>query len=112
MLRAHLEGNIMVKELASACSLSEVISRGAFRTSFGASVHQRLIQLRVEYAKDLLSRTSRSLVEVALLSGFCDQAAFTRSFSRLEHITPSHWRRANSNGAAATEKTTQSSRAE
>src|SRR6267378_5245531 len=104
MLRAHLQGNITVGELARACSLSESHFARCFRTSFGASVHQRLIQLRIEHAKDLLSRTSKSLVEVALLSGFCDQAAFTRSFSRMEHITPSHWRRANSNGAAATEK--------
>jgi AraC-like DNA-binding protein len=104
MLRAHLEGNITVKELASACSLSGSHFARCFRESFATSVHQRLIQLRVERAKDLLSRTSGSLVEVALLSGFCDQAAFTRSFNRLEHITPSHWRRANSNGTAATEK--------
>ncbi len=100
MLRAHLEGNITVKELAGACSLSESHFARCFRTSFGIPVHQRLIQLRVEHAKDLLSRTSKSLVEVALLSGFCDQAAFTRSFSRMEHITPSHWRRANGNGAS------------
>jgi AraC family transcriptional regulator len=104
MLRSHLEGNITVNELAGACSLSESHFARCFRTSFGTSVHQRLIQLRIERAKDLLSRTGKSLVEVALLSGFCDQAAFTRSFSRMEHITPSHWRRANSNGAAATEK--------
>jgi len=104
MLRAHLEGNITVKELADACSLSESHFARCFRTSFGRSAHQRLIQLRIEHAKDLLSRTSKSLVEVALLSGFCDQAAFTRSFSRMEHMTPSHWRRANSRGAAATEK--------
>jgi AraC-like DNA-binding protein len=103
MLRAHLEGNLTVKDLASACSLSESHFARCFRASFGTSVHQRLIQLRVENAKNLLSRTSKSLVEVALLSGFCDQAAFTRSFSRTEHITPSHWRRANSNGAAATD---------
>src|SRR5580658_4771139 len=98
MLRANLEGNITVKELADACSMSGSHFARCFRTSFGTSVHQRLIQLRIERAKDLLSRTSKSLVEVALLSGFCDQAAFTRSFSRMEHITPSHWRRANSNG--------------
>jgi AraC-like DNA-binding protein len=104
MLRAHLEGNVTVKELASACSLSESHFARCFRTSFATSVHQRLIQLRIEHSKDLLSRTSKSLVEVALLSGFCDQAAFTRSFSRLEHITPSHWRRANTNGAVATQR--------
>jgi AraC family transcriptional regulator len=95
MLRAHLQGNLTVKELASACSLSESHFARCFRTSFGMPVHQRFIQLRIEHAKDLLSRTSKSLVEIALLSGFCDQAAFTRSFSRMEHITPSHWRRAN-----------------
>src|SRR3984885_6613611 len=104
MLRAHLEGNITVKELASACSLSGSHFARCFRTSFGTSVHQRLIQLRIEHAKDLLSGTRKSLVEVALLSGFCDQAAFTRSFSRVEHITPSHWRRTNSNGVAAAEE--------
>ena len=104
MLRERLAGNITVKELACACSLSDSHFARYFRTSFGTSVHQRLIQLRIEHAKDLLSRTSKPLVEVALLSGFCDQAAFTRSFSRVEHITPSHWRRANDNGASATEE--------
>jgi AraC-like DNA-binding protein len=104
ILRAHLPGNLTVKELASACSLSDSHFARCFRTSFGTSVHQRLIQLRIQHAKDLISRTSKSLAEVALLSGFCDQAAFTRSFSRMEHITPSHWRRANRNGAAVPAK--------
>ena len=85
---ARILREIPVKELASACSLSGSHFARCFRTSFGASVHQHLIQLRIEQAKDLLSGTSKSLVEVASLSGFCDQAAFTRSFSRLEHITP------------------------
>jgi AraC-like DNA-binding protein len=95
MLRAHLQGNVTVNELASACSLSGSHFARRFRTSFGTSVHQRLIQLRIERAKDLLSRTGKSLVEIALLSGFCDQAAFSRTFSHIEHITPSQWRRPN-----------------
>lgn len=110
MLRAHLEGNITVKELARACSLSETHFARCFRASFGTTVHRRLTQLRLERAKDLLSRTRKSLVEVALLSGFCDHAAFTRSFSRIEHITPSHWRRANGNRVAATENQAKPSR--
>ena len=98
MLSAHLEGNITIKELAAACSLSPSHFGRCFRLSFGTSVHQRLIQLRIEHAKDLLSQTKRTLVEIASLSGFCDQAAFTRTFSRIEHMTPSRWRRANGNG--------------
>jgi AraC-like DNA-binding protein len=96
MLRSHLEGNITIKELAVACSLSASHFGRCFRKSFGTSVHQRLIQLRVEHAQHLLLRTKKSLVEIALLSGFCDQAAFSRTFSRIEHMTPSCWRRVNS----------------
>src|SRR5882757_3311169 len=98
MLLASLAGNISVSELAVACSLSVSHFARRFRHSFGTSVHQYLIQLRIERAKDLLTQTGTTLVEIASLSGFCDQAAFTRTFSRTEHMTPSRWRRANSNG--------------
>ena len=98
MLRAHLEGNLTVKEIATACSLSTSHFGRCFQRSFGTSVHQRLIQLRIEQAKHLLLRTRKTMVEIALLSGFCDQAAFSRTFSRNEHMTPSRWRRLNGNG--------------
>src|SRR5271170_1508280 len=96
MLRAHLEGNITIKELATACSISASHFGRCFRKSFDTSVHQRLIQLRIDHAQHLLLRTNNTLVDIALLSGFCDQAAFSRTFSRMEHMTPSCWRRVNS----------------
>jgi AraC-like DNA-binding protein len=95
MLHAHLGGNIMVKELADSCSLSESHFARAFRVSFGTTVHQRLIQLRIEHAKDLLARTDKTLAEIALLSGFYDQAALSRTFNRIEQLSPSRWRRFN-----------------
>ena len=61
-----------------------------------ASVHQHLIRLRIERAKRLLSQANKQLVEIAQLSGFCDQAAFTRTFTRVERMTPSRWRKCNS----------------
>jgi transcriptional regulator GlxA family with amidase domain len=98
MLHAHLEENTTIKELATACSLSASHFGRCFRQSFGTSVHQHLIQLRIDKAKDLLSQTNKTLVEIALLSGFYDQAAFSRTFSRIEHMTPSRWRRFNRDG--------------
>jgi AraC-like DNA-binding protein len=95
MLRSRLEGNITIKELAVACSLSESHFARRFRTSFGISVHQHLIQLRIEHAKTLLAQANKQLAEIAQLSGFCDQAAFTRTFSKVERMTPSRWRRCN-----------------
>jgi AraC family transcriptional regulator len=99
MLRGHLEGSISFRELASACALSGSNFARRFRFSFGTSVHQRLIQLRVDRAKQLLLQTKKSFAEISLLSGFCDQAAFSRTFSRIEGMTPSRWRRINADGA-------------
>jgi len=103
MLRTHLEGNIRIADLATACQLSPSHFSRCFRQSFGTSVHQWLIRLRIDMAKDLLREPELSLAEVGVRSGFCDQAAFTRAFTKLEGITPFRWRKLNSDGAVATD---------
>ena len=95
MLRTQLDGNITIKELAAACSLSPSHFARGFRKSFGTSVHQYLIRLRLDKAKALLTETRKKLSEIAPLSGFCDQAALSRAFSRAEQETPSRWRKRN-----------------
>jgi AraC-like DNA-binding protein len=103
MLRTHLEGNIRIAELASACQLSPSHFARCFRQSFGTSVHQWLIRLRIDIAKDLLRAPELSLAEVGFRSGFCDQAAFTRAFTKLEGITPFRWRKLNGDGTVASD---------
>jgi AraC-like DNA-binding protein len=95
MLRSRLEGNITLEEIAAACSLSVSHFARGFRRSFGTSAHQYLIRLRVERAKSLLASTSKPIAEIAQLSGFCDQSAFARTFTRVERMTPSLWRKCN-----------------
>jgi AraC-like DNA-binding protein len=103
MLRTHLQGNLRIADLAGACQLSPSHFSRCFRRSFGTSVHQRLIRLRIDIAKDLLRAPELSLAEVGFRSGFCDQAAFTRAFTKLEDITPFRWRKLNGHGAVATD---------
>jgi AraC family transcriptional regulator len=103
MLRSHLEGNIRIADLAIACQLSPSQFSRCFRKSFGTSVHQWLIRLRIDMAKNLLRDRERSLADVGFQSGFCDQAAFTRAFTRFEGITPFRWRKLNGDGAVGTD---------
>jgi AraC family transcriptional regulator len=103
MLRTRLEGNLRIADLASACQLSPSHFSRCFRQSFGTSVHQWLIRLRIDIAKGLLRAPELSLAEVGFRSGFCDQAAFTRAFTKLEGITPFRWRKLNGDGAIATD---------
>lgn len=52
-----------------------------------------LAQVRIEYAQRWLGDSSLPIAEIALRSGFSDQAALTRAMHRLCGITPAAWRR-------------------
>jgi AraC family transcriptional regulator len=64
-----------------------------FRRKFGCSVGEYVRRLRVEFACRQLARPDRSLVEIALEAGFCDQSQFCRIFKRHVGVTPSQYRR-------------------
>src|SRR4029077_11497473 len=93
LLRENLDGNVRLSDLAKECGLSVTHFARSFKAEFGLSSHQWLIHQRIERAKDLLSSTKFSLVDVAAESGFGDQAAFTRTFHRIVGTSPGRWRR-------------------
>ena len=98
MMRENLDGRIRLAELARACDLSVSHFARSFRTSFGITCHHWVAERRIERAKDLLSRTAIPLADIASLSGFADQASFTRAFRRIAEATPGQWRREHASG--------------
>jgi AraC family transcriptional regulator len=50
------------------------------------------VKQRVERVKRLLATTDCSLASIALDTGFYDQAHLTRTFKRLEGVTPGTYR--------------------
>ncbi len=93
LLHENLQGHIRLSEIARGCGLSVSHFARSFKTSFGISTHQWLIQHRIDHAKQLMSQTSMSLIEIAIQSGFNDQAAFTHTFHQLVGVSPGRWRR-------------------
>jgi AraC-like DNA-binding protein len=96
LLQEHLDGELKLATLAGECRLSASHFARSFRRSFGTSAHHYLILKRVEIAKNLLSETNTSLVEIAAQTGFSDQAALTRTFATIVGATPAKWRREHS----------------
>jgi AraC family transcriptional regulator len=94
LLREHLDGSVRLAMLAKDCGLSVSHFARSFRRSFGTSAHRYLVQQRVEKAKELLSRSTWPLTEIAFQTGFADQAAFTRTFRAVVGVPPGQWRRA------------------
>ena len=93
LLRASLDGEVRLADLARACDLSVSHFARSFKASFGVTCHRWLTERRIERAKDLLAVTAVPLADVAIQSGFADQASFTRTFHRIVGMPPGQWRR-------------------
>ncbi len=94
LIDAHIDGNISLQYLATACGLSPTHLAHAFRASVGVAPHRWLLQRRVDRAKQMLQQGGKSTAEIALECGFADQSHLTRVFRRLTGHTPSAWRHA------------------
>jgi AraC family transcriptional regulator len=93
LCRENAEGKLTLSALADECGLSVSHFGRSFRRTFRTSPHRYLILQRIEKAKELLKAASLSLLEVALESGFSDQAAFTRTFKSVVGASPGKWQR-------------------
>lgn len=91
--RARLARPRGVAEMAAAAALSESAFHEAFRRATGRSPSAWLRDLRLEKAADLLRETALPIAEIALRTGFSDQAALTRAMKRETGRTPGALRR-------------------
>lgn len=89
----RLEHGVTLSELAGPVGLSNGYFCKAFKTSFGTSPYSFLQARRVERAKDLILGNDRSLSEIALDCGLCDQAHLSRVFRKFAGVSPSQWRK-------------------
>jgi AraC family transcriptional regulator len=80
-------------ELAGEVGVHPVHLARAFRRKFGCTVGDYVRRLRIDLACRELARPGRSLVDVALECGFCDQSQFCRTFRQLVGVTPAQFRR-------------------
>jgi AraC-like DNA-binding protein len=93
MLRANLDGNVRIADIAAECRLSPGHFATSFRRSTGVSPTGWLARQRIDHARALLRRDDLTLSEVAAAAGFTDQSHFTRAFSRMVGVPPGAWRR-------------------
>ncbi|MGN4935266.1 helix-turn-helix domain-containing protein [Aeromonas rivipollensis] len=98
----HLQraAELMQDDSASPLSLSQLSAVAgltpshfvrAFSQHYGMTPHAYLLDRRIRHARTLL-RQGQPLAEVALASGFADQAHFQRQFKRRVAATPGQYR--------------------
>ena len=89
---SYIEGNLSqdlsLAAIAAVSGLSSSHCQRAFRNAVGVSIHQFVIQQRVERAKLLLAGSRLSIAEVALSVGFSHQSHLAHHMRRHLGVSP------------------------
>jgi AraC family transcriptional regulator len=84
----NLSSDLSLRELAAVAGVSPSHCKVIFRESMGVSMHQYVVQRRVERARTLLSQTDLAVSEIALRVGFAHQSHLATHMKRLFAIHP------------------------
>lgn len=89
----HYAENISIGELALKCMMSESHFMALFKKTAGVSAVEYISELRLRQACYELKSTEKSVMEIAMNSGFRNLSNFNRRFKRTFGITPSEYRK-------------------
>jgi len=92
MMQARYTEGLRIEDIAKKAGLSVYQFEQRVQKLFQMSPLQLLHKLRLDEATRLLRETDQSLSDIALQTGWCDQSAFTRHFSRYAGMAPGRFR--------------------
>jgi AraC-like DNA-binding protein len=84
---------ILVGDAARMCGMSETHFMSSFKHVTGVSFMKYLNQYRIQRAQEMLVRTDRTIADISLDTGYCDQSYFSAVFRKLAGTTPAAYRR-------------------
>ena len=92
-LRANLDRQVKLKELAKVACFSEFHFHRIFHAVSGETLNNFTKRLRLEKAARLLRYSNQSLTDIAFDCGFSSSATFSRSFRAGYDTSPSQFRK-------------------
>ena len=90
---SHYKENINLDMLAEVAHVSKYYIVHAFTEEYGISPINYLIACRIEEARQLLSTTDYSQAVISRMLGFSSPSYFSQIFRKLEHQSPSEYRK-------------------
>lgn len=92
-INENLALDCSLKTLAAAVHISPNYLHHIFCDQIGMTPHEYLTKKRIERAKLLIRAGERSMLEIALDSGFCSQSHFNKVFKEVCKISPAQYKR-------------------
>jgi LacI family transcriptional regulator len=99
-IRMHAGESFGVVDAVSASSLGRRSIELRFRSVLGRSILSEIHRVKIERAKAMLSDPTRSVSGIAEACGFSDAAHFNVVFRKLTGMSPSAWRRSQTQSSS------------
>ena len=84
--------NWSVAEICQRVNVSRSYLQRMYKTYFGRSIFEELIDARLQKAKKLLAETNCSITKIAELCGYASYSHFANQFKAAENMKPSQYR--------------------
>lgn len=97
-LQDRLSERVTRKDMAEHLNMSVSALSHRYRSEAGESPMTTLARMRINLTKSLLSR-GYVLKTIAAQTGFCDEFHLSKTFKRMEGISPQQYRRTESRGS-------------
>ena len=101
LILAQLSQTHSLAKLAREVRLSPFHFSRAFKATTGVSPRRYLIIARVARAREMLTTTDKSVIDIAAAVGYPDPSYFARIFRKETGMTPRQYRRARQDGGRA-----------
>ena len=88
----HKSENYTLKKMADLCHISPSYFSRLFVRETGEKFSVYMLRSKINWAKQLLETTNKSVSEIGIDVGFSDSAHFIKTFKRYEGITPARFR--------------------
>lgn len=93
LIRESVGTDLTVSDLAAVVEVNTSRFYRLFKSSFGISPYNFIMNERVAKAKELLLQNKWSVAYIAAELGFCNHSHFTKVFHRLVGVTPTDFRK-------------------
>jgi LacI family transcriptional regulator len=97
-IRSHARQPIKVADILSQVAASRRSLEKRFRLHMGHSLHEEIVETRIEYAKTILSNSNLTVAHIAEESGFQTLQRFYAVFKDLVGTTPARYRKLAKSG--------------
>ncbi len=94
-IETHYETKLSLEHMANLVHLSTAYFSRLFKEQLGIPYSEYLNNVRIRHAKILLTQTNKSIMDIALETGYCNGDYLSTQFKKATGLTPSQFRKGN-----------------